>query len=184
MCDNRFLSSVKTTRADGYDVDSILTLDQVKNYLIVTHDEDNEVINQLLNAAIEKLESYCKRPFSESVVEMFMDVRNSTILFPRLPFISLTDVSIKVDRGYTGFEQLTSDEYEYFADELIVERIGTMYIKYKAGYASGELPDAIRNAILAEVAYRYENRGDKDLNPGICATAETYIAPFVVTSYI
>jgi hypothetical protein len=161
-----------------------VTLPQVKDYLIVTHDEDDTVIQTILDAVVSRLESHCKRPFVYSEVTVFMDFIKNPLALPRLPFIQVIDLSIKVERGYTGYESLPLDDYEVFADEIILEQVGMILLKYKAGYAPGELPWGIRMAILAEVAYRYENRGDKALSPGLCETAEEYIREFIVTSYI
>jgi len=179
--DNRFIKPVSTKKVEGAVLD--LTLQETKDWLIVTHNEDDTVIQRIIDAAVMTLESYCKRPFTPTEVTVYMDFCKNPLYFPRLPAISVTDVSIKVDRGYTGYESLPLDDYEVFADELILETTGIVYLRYTAGYGPGELPEAIKLALLHEIAYRYENRGDKNLDLGISEAAETYLRPYVITQY-
>lgn len=51
-----------------------------------------------------------------------------------------------------------------------------MTLTYNAGYST--LPKGLKNAILAEVAYRYENRGDESPDAGICKAAIVLANPY------
>lgn len=182
MPTNRFLKPVTTVKKDTYALD--FSLQDVKDYLIVTHNEDDGVIQTIIDAVVSKLEQVVKRPFSYTAVNMLMEVCNATIHLPRLPIIEIDSVSIKTGKGYTGFEALTTDEYEFLGDDIILEQLGVMLVVYTAGYTPGNLPSELKNATFAEIAYRYQNRGDKTIDDGLCTTAMTYIQHLIVTSYI
>lgn len=181
IMDNRFMKPVESKRIVGGVLD--ISLNQVKEYLIITHNEDDAVIQRILDSVVERLEKYCKRPFTPTEITVYMDFCKNPLALPRLPIIELIDLAIKVERGYTGYEALALDDYEVFADEIILETTGIVYLKYKAGYSANELPESIKLAIYAEVAYRYENRGDKQLPADICQTAQEYLGPYIVTTY-
>lgn len=179
--DNKFLTPVKVT-ADGANYEQQLPLSEVKEYLIVTTDDDNTLISKIRDSVCNLLEEQTKRPFIPSIVSFKMEVYNPTVPLPRLPIISITTLSIRSEPN--TLTPLTADQYEYLGDDLLFEVTGIIDINYKAGYAIGSLPDKLRLAALAEIAYRYENRGDKNLSPDLCATANQYISNSIVSSYL
>lgn len=179
--DNKFLTPV-TVVADGTNYEQQLPLSDVKDYLIVGHDDDNTLISKIRDAAIKLIEEQVKRPYIPSIVSFKMQVNNPTVPLPRLPIISISTLSIRCEPN--TWTPLTADQYEYLGNDLIFEVTGMIDIIYKAGYAIGSLPDNLRLAALAETAYRYENRGDKNLSPDLCATANQYITNSIVSSYL
>jgi hypothetical protein len=181
ITDNKFLTPVKVV-ADGANYEQQLPLTDVKDYLIVGHDDDNTLISKIRDAVCMLLEEQTKRPFIPSIVSFKMQVNNPTVPLPRLPIISISTLSIRTEPN--TLTPLTTDQYEYLGDDLIFECTGIIDINYKAGYAIGSLPVNLRLAALAEVAYRYENRGDKNLSPDLCATANQYITNSIVSSYL
>jgi hypothetical protein len=183
ITDNRFLTNPSFEVIDDTLAGYLhqLPLTDVKAYLIVEHDEDDDVITKIVKAVCEELGRLTKRPFAPCNVSFVMEVSNPVIPFPYLPLIEITSIEKRVDKD--NYESLTSDSYEYIGDELIVEDTGTMRISYEAGYPVDNLPHALRLAALAEIGYRYDNRGDKSLPPGLCETANHYIQNYIVTSY-
>lgn len=179
---NRFLQPVKVTAFAGATTEAQIPLQAVKDYLIVTHNEDDTLIASIRDAVIDQISELTKRPLIVSSVLMLMDVGNPEIKLPRLPYIEITAVSKRVEKN--SYEALTIDQYEVIASDLISEEIGILQIQYKAGYAVGQLPRSLILAVLSEVAYRYENRGDKQLSDGLCSTANQYIQNFVVSAYL
>jgi hypothetical protein len=180
--ENKFLSFVKVIPIDPNNYEQQIPLADVKDYLIVSHDEDNTVISKIRDAVIKNLEEQTKRPFIPSNVQFIMEVNSPTVPLPRLPLIELSPISKRT--GANTWEVLTSDQYEYLGDDLILEVTGTIDINYKAGYAINSLPHDLRLAALAETAYRYENRGDKSLPAELCGTANQYISNHIVSSYL
>lgn len=179
---NKFLTSVTITTLLGYNYEQQIPLADVKDYMIVSHDDDNTLISKIRDGVIKALEEATKRPFIPSVVQFLMEVNDTTVPLPRLPIIELNAITIRT--GPNTFEALTTDQYEYLGDDLLFEVTGVIAINYKAGYAIDSLPHNLRLAVLAETAYRYENRGDKELSADLCATANQYIANYIVSSYL
>lgn len=179
--DNKFLTPVTVT-ADSSTYEQQLPLTDVKDYLIVGHDDDNTLISKIRDAVCKSLEEQTKRPFIPSIVNFKMQVNNPTVPLPRLPIISISTLSMRTEPN--TLTALTTDQYEYLGNDLIFEVTGIIDINYKAGYAIGLLPGNLRLAALAEIAYRYENRGDKTLSADLCATANQYILNSIVSSYI
>jgi len=180
--ENKFLSCVKVIPIDPNNYEQQIPLADVKDYLIVSHDEDNTLISKIRDGVIKSLEEQTKRPFIPSDVEFVMLVNSPAVALPRLPIIELNPITIRT--GANTWEVLTSDQYEYLGNDLIFEVTGTIDISYKAGYAINSLPHDLRLAALAEIAYRYENRGDKSLPSELCGTANQYISNHIVSSYL
>lgn len=55
-----------------------------------------------------------------------------------------------------------------------------MVLTYDAGYSV--VPKGIKAAIMAEVAYRYEHRGDESPDDGICKAAVVLANPYKIGS--
>lgn len=178
---NKFMTFVKVIPS-GANYEQQLPLAEVKEYLIVGHDEDNTLISKIRDAVCRSLEEATKRPFIPSTVQFLMEVNNPVVPLPRLPIISIGTNNIRTEPG--TFEALATDKYEYLGDELIFEVTGIIDVNYTAGYVIGGLPDNLRLAALAEIAYRYENRGDKALPAEFCGTTTQYIANSIVSSYL
>jgi hypothetical protein len=180
--ENKFLTFVKVIPLATYNYEQQIPLADVKDYLIVSHDDDNTLISKIRDSAISLLEEQTKRPFIPSAVQFIMQVNSSTVPLPRLPIIELSPINIRTEPN--TFEVLANDKYEYLGNDLIFEVTGVLDINYKAGYAIGSLPENLRLAALAEIAYRYENRGDKSLPAELCGTANQYIGNSIVSSYL
>ncbi len=179
---NRFLQPVKVTILAPGTNEMQVPLSDLKDWLIVTHDEDDAVIATMRDSVMEEISVLSKRPLIPSTVFFIMEVNNSTIKLPRLPFINSLEISKRVDKN--TYEAIAIDRYEVIGDEVIVEDRGVMQIQYEGGYAINELPQALLLAVYSEVAYRYDNRGDKKISEGLCEAANQYIQNFVVTSYL
>ena len=179
---NRFLKSVSVSPQTGITYVDQLPLQKVKDYLIVSHDDDDAMITGLIDSVCAALSDATKRPYIPSDIVFYMEVNKADVLLPRLPIASITTVSKRT--GSNTYEDLTSDQYEFLGDSLILEETGIMVVTYSGGYAIGELPNALEIAALAEIAYRYENRGDKAIAGSFCATADAYIANYIVPYYI
>lgn len=179
--DNKFLSTVNVQPGE-YTYNDQLPLDEVKEYLIVGHSDDDTLIGRIRDSVCKTIEEQSKRVILPCKVQFMMEVNNTTVAIPRLPITGKDVIMKKV--GREEFEEVDADLYEWLGDELIFEVTGVMNITYEAGYDIGSLNDNLRLAILAEIAYRYENRGDKNLPAELCGTADQYIRNLIVSSYL
>lgn len=137
----------------------ILELSEVKNYLKVEHDLDDNLILALIDAAEDAANKYMLRYIRETKFEYFEQSSASTIELRRARFSSVDSVSILM--GATWVE---TDDFEISSNSDIygVVNIGTSHsackIRFTVGYK--EVPPALKTAILMIISNMYENRGD------------------------
>lgn len=176
---NRLISFKETTAASG--VTEPLTLQEVKDYLrlegyldpsdsISTEfDDDDSLIEDLITSARESLELFTGLSFVAKTWQIEFDNPLGWFELPNGPVTSITSV-----------ENSSGDDVTYTAT-IDLAKIKTpclleMQAEYEAGY--DVLPVALKQAILAEVAYRYIHRGDEFEGGGICNAAIVLASPF------
>lgn len=158
-----------------------LTLTEAKAHLRVDHTDDDALIAIYLAAARADCEEWTARAFVTQTWELVLDeFPEDEIQIPRPPLQSIE--SIKYDDG-DGVEQtLATTEYEvdtvsqpgwvvpvttgWPSDTF--EGINAIRIRFVAGYVNtdspsdltGNIPAAIKAAILLHLGVRYQNRED------------------------
>jgi hypothetical protein len=76
-----------------------------------------------------------------------------------LPFGPITSTPTFVDENNTAqVIDLVGLNYK-----VIVNPIGYTKATYTAGYANGQVPEELQEAIMLQVAYWWENRGDQEV---------------------
>jgi hypothetical protein len=76
-----------------------------------------------------------------------------------LPFGPITSTPTFVDENNTAqVIDLVGLNYK-----VIVNPIGYTKAIYTAGYANGQVPEELQEAIMLQVAYWWENRGDQEV---------------------
>jgi hypothetical protein len=180
--DNRFLSRVSATLQDLGSLATQFTLASLKDYLIVGHTDDDSLIGQIRDSVCTLIMEQTKRPLVPVTCEFLMEVNNPVVKIPRLPVDTINSVHEKVSQN--TYEALPTTDYELVGDDLVLEKTGIMRINYDGGYAISSVPEPLRLAVFAEVAYRYENRGDKNLPAELCGPANQYITNYIVSSYL
>lgn len=139
-------------------------------------DFDDTLIEELITGAREKLEAHAGAHFIPKTLDVYFT--NG---------IGMIDLPGPV----TGTISLVDSEGEGIADDsimLIGSKFPSMrypigeYMKatYTAGY-DGNLPKGIKNAIMSQVAYDYEHRGDEQQEV-LCKKALIALRPFVKAS--
>lgn len=151
-------------------------LADMKNYLRVTHDEDDGLLQSMIDAAYEALERYTGRTFMQTTYQLLLTWRESfhDIYLPRPPHISVTSVEV-ADEDDT-FSTVDSTNYaavgtdpmripkrnngwiEDATGNTIDNSEQALRITYVAGYGDtpDELPALIREAIKLYVRSLYD----------------------------
>lgn len=159
-----YLRTDKTT-------DDIISLDDMKLYLKVDDDADDDLITALINAAVVVAERVMNRDLLTATYIRYSDTISQDLTLRRGGFYELDDIEYMVDGSYNSVD---SDDYEAATDGIFAElwrvNIDESYdehpqaikITFKAGYGATatDIPDDIINALKAHVAFMYENRGD------------------------
>jgi hypothetical protein len=180
---NKRIELVDVTSESGIP-DEPVTIDEFKNYARLEGFEaagsgtameftsDDEFITDLITGAREMLELWTGR----SLVAHTWKLRFTN---------GLGGYTLPFSNGATVTELLDSDNEAIIADDYTVEGLDfkslasptyeNMTITYTT---AGNCPKRLKNAILAEVLYRYENRGDITAEGSISEKARAIAAPF------
>lgn len=152
-----------------------VTTGEAKLHARIDEDTDNAAVAGFIKAARELAETYTRRAFMTQTWQMFLDAvpSGNFIELPRPPLVSVTHV-----KTYTDADVATTfAASNYFVDTIsapgrIVLRdaaswpdaarvANALEIQYVAGYADvADVPQTIKQGILALVTWLYEHRGD------------------------
>ncbi|WP_126244342.1 head-tail connector protein [Chitinophaga rhizosphaerae] len=136
-----------------------VSLQEVKDFLRVSFADDDAVISGMITGARQLLE---KR------LNIFLAVRSlkvtfshdgcSAIALPYGPVGNITASTFKYDLDDTL--TITTSTYTIIGDQFkqFKGAAGWWTITYDAGYVTA--PEALRQGVLKQVAWMYENRGD------------------------
>jgi uncharacterized phiE125 gp8 family phage protein len=157
----------------------LITRAEAKTHCKIDGTDDDTYIDTLIGQVIENIERVCGISIIAKTIVLTTDFTGEDFL-PYPPVNSVTEVKHRVGTELDGtpeFETLTGDEYttdgigDLLFDSSVIAR---HTITYTAGYAT--LPEGLKLAILNEVAFRYQNRGDQVV--GLNAGTRTLLQPY------
>lgn len=161
-----------------------ITVEQVKSYLRLEgfidsteslsseFDDDDVLIADLITSSRQALEEFTGLSFVPKTLQIEFDNYAGNF---EIPFGPVTDILALHPQG----ESLASDELEYTTSSnkriLKTPHYGNLVMLYEAGYET--LPARLKDAMYKEIAYRYINRGDINvdaISKEAMALASTY----------
>jgi uncharacterized phiE125 gp8 family phage protein len=152
------------------DYGSVL-LTEAKNFLRVTHDEEDALIHRLINAAAISRSNHLGRELLKGEFKLHLSEFDSCIYIPRPPLASVESVKYFDDSEVE--QTLSTESYEVLPSEyqgmvkfisqpttLHTLRTYPVVIEYTAGYglSLSDLPSDIVQDILANVGTMYLQR--------------------------
>ena len=139
-----------------------VTLEEAKNWCKIELDitEEDDLITELIKSATALCEGYINTSLMPKTVTAELNNSLGGISLPYAPVTSFTSLK---DEDDTTLVETT----DYILQGLDFKTIKTPcyeYLKaeYVAGYAAADLPPNFKTAILQQIVYLYENRGDID----------------------
>ena len=131
-----------------------VTLAEAKNWLKIDVPDDDTLLSTLITSARQDCESYLNISLIERTVTAYLQIGLDEIRLPYGPVKTVTNVTnFRGDRIH-GYEL----KYEKFkALDSCTEVTAT----YDAGFINGALPKHFKVAILNQIAWQYEHRGDE-----------------------
>ena len=175
------------------------TLAEAKAQCIVTYTDDDTLITSLITKARKAIENYCNISIVSQTVVMTADLYNEWEL-PYGPVTAINSVTTRSGNEGSGpmtYETLTSgwgydgEEFKTFipgSSNFTTPFIGnidtSLNYRYKVTYTTGygTVPDDLKQAVLLQIAWLYEHRGDevKDYSfvPGVCDDALKFADPY------
>ena len=148
-----------------------VSLDDMKAYMKVTSDADDDLITMMLNAATVWGENYTGREFRANTWALLLDEFSDRICIRRDPVKSITSVEYLVADVFTAVTNITyylkknvqnseillAEDEDWPADlDSREQGIKITFVTESYRYCS----DAIINGIKRHVAWWYANRGD------------------------
>lgn len=149
----------------------VMYVEDVKSYCRVDFCEDDKLFARLIAASRQRIERYTGRVFLLSNCEAIYEQEGcgDRILLSFSDNIKLEDDSIYNDK-------IVGDSFIKTTDHIVK-------LKYTAGYEI--MPDWIKQAVLMDVAYMYENRGDMSISRGLInSETKEFLMPYVKWSLL
>lgn len=142
---------------------ALISLSDVKSHLYITHSDDDTYLTTLIGKARKQLEKFTSRAIGAQTKVWTVDLEaGKEYQIPFNPVNSVSSVTLKTDIGeYTAQTNETDYEIEGEFDKIFrCFESGRYKITYTCGYST--TPDDLKQAILCQIAYLYENRGDQN----------------------
>jgi len=148
----------------GVDDIEIWPVDEVKNYLRISHDYDDKLIANLIDTAIDSAESFTGLSLrTRSIICRINNVSN-LIYLKHLPILEIEEVLLleKEEKIHitSEFEHAQEGAARLGIPDKYIRK--NLEIRYKTGY-SDVIPRSIRQAMLMHVAAMYENTEDSEV---------------------
>lgn len=194
MQNYNLIIDVRDTEYDSPSTSEPVSLAEVKNFLRleswedelsstadITFSTDDSLINEMITAARVSIEQITGLSLIPHEYRVVLTNLAGMIELPFGPIGDAAHVFYQYDVNY---------EFDDVANIILVgtefkrvrfpvdERIT---IDYSAGYGRGDtppIPKALKQAILRQVAYWYENRGDETADEGLSKHVRVMIAPY------
>jgi uncharacterized phiE125 gp8 family phage protein len=179
MRSGNYIRDVKITTAGtepvGLDTD-------VKPHLNIDHTDDDTLLTALISKCRKAIENYTGVSLTTHTVVVTADLCEE-IELPHGPINAITTVKVRTGTDIAGaatYDTLTAaNDYTLDGDDfkrLCSNREGRHVITYTTK-ALSEMDD-LKLALLNEIAYRYEHKGDEIDNSGICVAAMNLANPY------
>ena len=142
-------------------------LNEVKNYLRVSHDYDDKVIKNLIISAVDSAENFLGLSLHQRRVEFICNLRGRHVFQLKYsPIIEITDVTFEIAEQK---RQLAEKEYSYDAEyaALYLTRALSgeeLKVSYLTGYEDRHVPHAISQGVLLHICSMYDRDGDNNLS--------------------
>lgn len=159
--------------------DEPVTLTEVKAYGKIDYSTDDNLLQMMIPAARQRLEEYLSLSFVQRDITVLCNNGSGGLL---IPFGPMDPSTLQV--FYEGETTATDPANVKISGlgnyRLIYPAVCGLTLKFKGGYLPGQLPEAFKTALCAEVLYMTENRGDdRDQTlKNICPDAVQLLAPF------
>lgn len=146
-----------------------VSVDEAKRHLRVFHDDDNEYIESVISTARDHVEKYCGARWTEVELVANCDDWCDLEFLPFSPVAALTSIAYTNADGAPA--TVDSSVYEFRADaRSVVLKPGKAWPARQQGSrvsvtlnaGTGNVPPAVKHAILLRVEDFYEHRGSEE----------------------
>jgi uncharacterized phiE125 gp8 family phage protein len=167
-CGRRFNAVIDVQRVDGSEY---ITLTEVKTHLKVDFTDDDTYITMLITAARQVIEKYTGLALVPTTVTAILQNQVAPMELPVTPYVSGLAITDNNNEAAT----IASDNYTLTGTSLVQLTSNLITVTYSAGYTISTLPTALKLAVLHEITWLYENRGDAEK---ISPSAKTFASQY------
>jgi hypothetical protein len=151
---------------------AFLTLNDIKDWLGISGNEHDTVLN-VINAAMEQaVINYCETDFvkHENQIEVLDGNKSDVIITRETPIIAVNEIKYNVNPDGTGGDVIDASQYQVLPEAIIVPNLPTpryrarIRVDYDWGYDG--LPDDVKLCMLQAVEAEFRRKGKKSLGGG------------------
>jgi hypothetical protein len=137
----------------------------VDEFLRVHDDIDQTYIASLIKGVTNQVEAYCGLATTPRTMQSYWQYPKQLISIPVKPVSSVTSV-VKISHDGTESTLVSGTDYTVTGMNNIYIHLKVdcyaLRVTYEAGFADGQCPDAIQDAIVQEISLQYKNRQDSN----------------------
>lgn len=143
------------------------SLDEVKNYLRVSHDYDDAIIKSLIVSAVDSAENYLGISLHLRKIEFTCNLSGRRVF--QLKFNPVTQISQVIKTLNERERQLDKNDYSYDAEYCVLYLKQSLSgeelrVTYVAGHENINIPYAIKQGILHHICAMYDRDSDNTLS--------------------
>ena len=147
-----------------------VTISEVKQYLRINHQEEDDLFKRLIRVATEVAEQYLKLSIMSSTREVTVYYSKGQCV--KKFFIPYGPVKAIKDIMYNDTCILDDTQYDLIADNkfIILDssiRIYKLQLVYVAGFGKQKIPELIRQGIISHTGCLYEEGSDVLIPPSV-----------------
>lgn len=164
--DNRIVSVTGVER---------VTLAEVKNYIRITNDLDDVLLESMIDQAHQMAEVYLSKDIIAKQRIAYIPYVDREVYLPFTPLDTTVPLVITVDGT-----QLTTDEYSTFGYENPSLRFSEPLRDVEIAYTTKGLGEEVKQGLLACVAFLYRagGRGDEALVMNVTTDWKVFLSPY------
>ncbi len=138
---------------------NIIDLAEIKNFLRIDFDDDDNLLKELLKTAVKQCELYISKSLSEKNYKLSVyECATNTLNLPYPPVISVNSITI-IDK-YNNNIEYTNYLLDTISNKIIFRNLPNNFYRIDIIYTSGytKIPDDIKQGILFHISKMYEDK--------------------------
>lgn len=164
----------------------LVTLDEVKEYMGIETSDYDDLLNSLIDRMESFVQTYCQRSFAEAERTEYYDgmiYNDGTLILNNWPVSAVASLYDDTARDFPADSQIEADDFVVYEDggvlQLLIDnsveyasgssrtsagfQVGRQNIKitYTSGYATDEVPEDLKGAIIELVSGKFNVRGQE-----------------------
>jgi uncharacterized phiE125 gp8 family phage protein len=167
-----------------------VTLAQAKAYCRISNASEDSLLSAYITSSRQSAEHFTGCAFIPKLALVTLRNQCGGVALPHCP-VDVSTVVVTV----ASAADTTSDKYGLTeldgTAQLLTATDDVLAVQFNCGYGTAGIhatfaivPQGVKDGILAEINYRWANRGGTFSPGGLCAEARNYLIPFITKSLL